>query len=617
MSFSRQHGPEASSLPSIFIASDPPDRYRSPTQAMPFEQFSSSTSAIAMSIPGAARHEVVPPPLPPPQFPFGRPPGSDFKEPRRDSFGSFSAREPSLFGSGSFESMGHRRDRAPLLKVEKDEGYASLSSTRSKDSLPTGFGALHSRYRFQTSADDYCDNMKNKLNPIKTFDRSPTSCFGPQDSSAGRLSPESRLPPLSVPVSLPYRTSILEEPERFTQTPLHSAVSPRLGPFSSNSRDPRSPGGNSDTDYSARRRRSGRTNSTSLGDESTASPRSGYELHGTDSEIAETSSLRRLHLDEPKEYHVAGLKRRASSPPGDDSLLHSMGSQSDLRRRELSRGSPTPRLAVHPKGSGSSVSSAGRSGSFASNFSVAAPSSATSVNSFGRRSPVHLSSSAAVDGTAGYVLNPSPRGSISRGAHQRNISESRQTASPRKITEVTKANGQRMQGFMLMCECCPKKPKKFETLEELCAHEAEKQYECLYCGNRFKNKNEAERHQNSLHVRRHSWSCKALTSYSQAFHESTNRPGEADTCGYCGRDFERTGPATAGGVGRTASDQDWDERIHHLTVVHKFRECNSSKKFFRADHFRQHLKHSHAGSSGKWTNMLENACMMEEDLTPK
>ncbi|CAI4219635.1 unnamed protein product [Parascedosporium putredinis] len=89
----------------------------------------------------------------------------------------------------------------------------------SKDSLPTGFGALHSRYRFQTSADDYCDNMKNKLNPIKTFDRSPTSCFGPQDSSAGRLSPESRLPPLSVPVSLPYRTSILEEPERFTQTP--------------------------------------------------------------------------------------------------------------------------------------------------------------------------------------------------------------------------------------------------------------------------------------------------------------------------------------------------------------------------------------------------------------
>ena len=50
----------------------------------------------------------------------------------------------------------------------------------------------------------------------------------------------------------------------------------------------------------------------------------------------------------------------------------------------------------------------------------------------------------------------------------------------------------------------------------------------------------------------------------------------------------------------------------HLTNVHKFGECNQSKKFFRADHFRQHLKHSHAGTSGKWTNMLENACIKDE-----
>jgi hypothetical protein len=36
------------------------------------------------------------------------------------------------------------------------------------------------------------------------------------------------------------------------------------------------------------------------------------------------------------------------------------------------------------------------------------------------------------------------------------------------------------------------------------------------------------------------------------------------------------------------------------------------KKFFRADHFRQHLKHSHQGTSGKWTNVLENACVKDE-----
>lgn len=67
-------------------------------------------------------------------------------------------------------------------------------------------------------------------------------------------------------------------------------------------------------------------------------------------------------------------------------------------------------------------------------------------------------------------------------------------------------------------------------------------------------------------------------------------------------------------VNRFATDQDWQLRIAHLQEVHKFRECNHAKKFFRADHFRQHLKHSHAGTSGKWTNMLENACMKDEPL---
>lgn len=87
------------------------------------------------------------------------------------------------------------------------------------------------------------------------------------------------------------------------------------------------------------------------------------------------------------------------------------------------------------------------------------------------------------------------------------------------------------------------------------------------------------------------------------------RPGEADVCGYCGEEFPRTGKSQGG---LCVSEQDWEGRVRHLQDVHKFRECNASKKFYRADHFRQHLKHSHAGTSGKWTNMLENACMMEE-----
>jgi uncharacterized protein with PIN domain len=136
-------------------------------------------------------------------------------------------------------------------------------------------------------------------------------------------------------------------------------------------------------------------------------------------------------------------------------------------------------------------------------------------------------------------------------------------------------------------------------------HMMEKQYKCLYCNNRFKNKNEAERHQNSLHLRRHSWSCAAISGYEAAFYPSTSPASQTsngpsgDACGYCGEEFSNF-------------PRDWEARIEHLTNIHKFRECNQTKKFFRADHFRQHLKHSHAGTSGKWTNMLENACMKDE-----
>lgn len=145
------------------------------------------------------------------------------------------------------------------------------------------------------------------------------------------------------------------------------------------------------------------------------------------------------------------------------------------------------------------------------------------------------------------------------------------------------------------------------------SHEAEKPHECSFCGNRFKNKNEAERHQNSVHVRGKSCSCSALNGYDQAFHDSTNRPGEADSCGFCGEEFLKEGRGSGDHASHHGTEQDWDERVYHLREVHKFRECNSSKKFFRADHFRQHLKHSHAGTSGTWTNALENACILIED----
>ena len=148
------------------------------------------------------------------------------------------------------------------------------------------------------------------------------------------------------------------------------------------------------------------------------------------------------------------------------------------------------------------------------------------------------------------------------------------------------------------------------------AHEAEKQYRCEWCHNRFKNKNEAERHKNSLHLRKQSWSCSALAAnIAVAFFSSTEileanstaqpPPGDPtqDLCGYCGDKFAN-------------NPTNWQERESHLDQVHKFRECNQHRKFFRADHFRQHLKHSHSGTGGKWTTRLEQACIRDEPNAP-
>ncbi|KAI9828551.1 MAG: hypothetical protein M1819_006543 [Sarea resinae] len=316
----------------------------------------------------------------------------------------------------------------------------------------------------------------------------------------------------------------------------------------------------------------------------------------------------------------AGMKRRRGSSPNREpareerSSIVSMGSVGDPYSQRssghllASRDSPVLRF---PPGHGSisSNSSIGaRNSSYASSagLSVAA-SSITSISSFDRLSPGGISPSSEMDlghdlpYAAASSLNPSPRSSLSHARHQRTLSESKHPSeikmSNDSLCHAKHHSAPRLQGLFI-CECCPKKPKRFDSQEEKALHEMEKQYTCQYCHNRFKNKNEAERHQNSLHLRRHSWSCAALSGVDAAFHPSSSNPAAADVCGYCGDEF--------------AAPANWDVRVEHLTSVHKFGECNQSKKFFRADHFRQHLKHSHAGTSGKWTNMLENACMKDE-----
>ncbi|KAH8587471.1 hypothetical protein B0O99DRAFT_483314, partial [Bisporella sp. PMI_857] len=135
------------------------------------------------------------------------------------------------------------------------------------------------------------------------------------------------------------------------------------------------------------------------------------------------------------------------------------------------------------------------------------------------------------------------------------------------------------------------------------------QYLCAYCHKSFGSKNKAEHHQNSLHLCHHSWSCSMLLSYAAEFHSSSTRLDEADTCGYCGEDFPHSEPGPTVPI---ATQRDWETRIGHLREMHRFEECDHTRKFFRVDHFGQHLKHSHAAASGKWTHLLEKTCMKDE-----
>ncbi|ROV92201.1 hypothetical protein VMCG_09292 [Cytospora schulzeri] len=582
--------------------------------------YEQTLSPGGVGIPNAASHHA-PPPLPPPRYVPGvagpqPPPHDDFhNRQRKQSYTEsvFGGRSDSVYGSlgqswrpAQDETPDYRRRESNTTLTGRDEGYSSLSSyasSGSRDKAPSF--RVHDQYQVPSSSSISYDNQQlKKLDAKRTLDnRSPprgsalsASMRSLQEGPAGWASgdrPLIQLPQLSLPTrSKPG--PILESP-RYTDTPLSSAVSPRSTPFAQISRpqdyrsspiEPPSAIEFNQSPYA----RSRRHNSGILPDELT--PADTYD-QDMEFPLEETSRFRQLHIDDGQHSRmnsfdnqsVVSLKRRASSPPIEDGALRHVSSQGDLlRRREgASRGSPAPRLSLNPPhGSISSLSSGDRSGSLGG---LSTATSMTSSLSFGRRSPIGLSptDTATSPFAAPNSLTLSPRSTIMprTSVHQRGPSDQRSMVSPRKLTEPTMrptAGVGKIQGFY-MCDCCPKKPKKFDTREELSAHEAEKQYECAYCGNRFKNKNEAERHQNSLH------------------------------------EFARSGLAPAGHV-RHVTEQDWDERVRHLQDHHKFRECNSSKKFYRADHFRQHLKHSHAGTSGKWTNMLENACMMEEEPPP-
>jgi hypothetical protein len=214
----------------------------------------------------------------------------------------------------------------------------------------------------------------------------------------------------------------------------------------------------------------------------------------------ETRRMRRLHLDDrtPPNIDVQspnsrlGTKRKASSPhrdpPRDDKapLQVAGGTSSELYQRRTSghhlanRASPVNRYH-HTHGSVSPASSGGlRNSSYASSagLSVGGASSITSISSYGRLSPGAISplSEQPEGRDSHYLLSPSSESSLQKLAalsHQHMTSDNKSSAAvARKMStdnasRVEQLAAPRLQADIHMCSCCPKKPKKFNTLEEL------------------------------------------------------------------------------------------------------------------------------------------------------
>jgi hypothetical protein len=208
----------------------------------------------------------------------------------------------------------------------------------------------------------------------------------------------------------------------------------------------------------------------------------------------EENGMRELNINdrspaESEDYQLGlrgGLKRRASSPPPEAARddRPTTGGYSDLYHRRSSqmlvnRNCNLSRFQSNPSSLSSAGSASQRSGSISSSlgFSSTAASSITSYGGDQRLSPNALSPLGEMDlgpaspYAANRTLDPSPRGSLSRPPPQRGFSETEHPQIRKMSTDTMLQSRQnsianRIPGAYI-CECCPKKPKKFESEEEL------------------------------------------------------------------------------------------------------------------------------------------------------
>ena len=313
----------------------------------------------------------------------------------------------------------------------------------------------------------------------QTYDKQLLSRIGGPNTpkrgsvTSGSLQENGQLAPTDIerrnnslrPLSMPERRHTSVESPSSSRWPSSGAISPGFSGFWSE----HGPSENSRTT----------TRHGSLTFDDTGSHRGSYDqsMFISDEFGMEEGQMSNLNIhDRSPGSPKAGSKRRASSPPrdrGDRSSVSSASGHSEIyQRRSIqqlpNRGSPISRFTPNQSSISSASSYGPRHGSLGSSLGVASvPSSATSYGS-GRVSPSTLSPALDSDLRAGAAKTSNPN--VILASHQRSISESTQGGARKPsvdgVSHSRNSSLSHMQGVYI-CECCPKKPKKFDTEEEL------------------------------------------------------------------------------------------------------------------------------------------------------
>lgn len=319
--------------------------------------------------------------------------------------------------------------------------------------------------------------------------RRPDISTSPRDYSRSSISrslheaprssgPHKYTPPDAKPLSLPVRS---KGPDNFRWGESNGLPSAPFTNGSSYKFERRSP---SETDEMGRSPRPRSRQNTLDYDESGSSL--GRSYNDTDFAMEEAGGLQRLRIDDSMRRSdgyspnsAAGQKRRASSPLVDDmpQTLHPTNSMSDLRRRResaTSRASPAPSRQHSLHGSVSSTASGPRSGSFSSGSVLVPCISLTPVEPYGQRlSPVGVSpggvSPRSVESGLSFIPSLTVNSAPYEPPAERVMTEVRPIASAKRPIESLNhsKNGVLKVQSGFVCDCCPKKPKKFETEEAL------------------------------------------------------------------------------------------------------------------------------------------------------